>query len=119
MDLPIICTLTEAELQERRRTILAGVRSAVLKIVPLNDGYVFEFASSPQMLERLGYLVGLESQCCRFLNFKIVVDAGSERARLEVTGAPEAKTMIADFFGSEGHEEVRWYVRLFACLLSS
>src|SRR5688572_21069122 len=97
MDLPIVCTLSEAELQERRRTILAEVRDAVLKTTSIHEGYVYEFARTPEILERLARLVALESQCCRFLSFKILVAAGGENAQLEVTGPGQAKAMIADF----------------------
>lgn len=44
-------------------------------------------------------LVALEHQCCRFLTFKILLEAGEGTINLEVTGPPEAKTMIADFLG--------------------
>jgi hypothetical protein len=41
----------------------------------------------------------LERQCCQFLTFKIVVEPGETPLRLEVTGPPKAKPVIADFFG--------------------
>jgi hypothetical protein len=44
-------------------------------------------------------LVDLERQCCAFLTFRIVVAAGKPIC-LEITGPPEAKAVIADFFGS-------------------
>ena len=32
--------------------------------------------------------------------YKLIVEAGRQPIRLEITGAPEAKAVIADFFGS-------------------
>jgi len=40
----------------------------------------------------------MKPQCCRFLTFKIVVEARKLPIRLEVTGKLEAKPIIADFF---------------------
>jgi len=98
MDLPIVCTLTETELQERRQTVLAELRDYVLHTRTLNDGYAYEFAMNAQMIERLSQVVALESQCCRFLNFRIVVEAGSDRVRFEVTGQEGTRELIDYFF---------------------
>jgi len=46
------------------------------------------------------HLIDLERACCPFLTFKLIVVAGQQPVRLEITGAPEAKAVIADFFGS-------------------
>ena len=43
----------------------------------------------------------LEHDCCRFLAFKIIVEPGDSPIQLEVTGPPEAKITIADFFGAQ------------------
>lgn len=99
MEPPILCTLTEAEMRERRRTILDSVRGAALKVTPLPLGYAYRFEPTSQVLAQLSRLVDLERQCCPFLTFRIVVEAGNQPICLEVTGAPEAKGVIADFFG--------------------
>lgn len=97
MDLPIVCTLTEAELRERRRTILDSFRDDVAETVSLPNGYIFKFAPHSEILARLARLVALEQECCRFLSFRIVVEASENPVSLEVTGPPEAKSWIADF----------------------
>jgi hypothetical protein len=100
MDLPVACTLTVAELRARRRTILDSVRRAVLDITPVPDGYSYRFDATSEILSQLARLIDLERQCCAFLTFRIIVEAGQEPICLEITGPPEAKTVIADFFGS-------------------
>jgi hypothetical protein len=100
MDLTVACTLTEAELRERRATILDSVRRAVLDITPLPDGYAYRFEPTSEILSQLTRLVDLERQCCAFLTFRIIVAAGRWPICLEITGPPEAKTVIADSFGS-------------------
>ena len=65
----------------------------------LPDGYAYRFPANSDVLSQLSRLVDLERQCCRFLTFRIVVEAGEQSIRLEVTGPPEARPMIEDFFG--------------------
>jgi len=99
MELPIICTLTEAELRDRRRTVLDSIRGEVIDVAELSDGYVYSFQRDPETLMRLSRLIELEGQCCKFLVFKIVAEPGNGRVRLEITGSPDAKPVIADFLG--------------------
>lgn len=82
-------------MRERRETILDSVRRAGLDVSPLPDGYAYR----SEILSQLARLVDLERQCCLFLTFRITVEAGKPIC-LEVTGPLEAKTVIADFFGS-------------------
>ncbi|HLJ29956.1 MAG TPA: hypothetical protein VKY85_24830 [Candidatus Angelobacter sp.] len=104
MELPIACTLSEAEMRERRQTILDVVRGAALKVTELPLGYAYRFEPTSEVLTHLSQLVDLERQCCQFLTFKILVEAGNQPICFEVTGPPEAKAMIADFFGGARSE---------------
>jgi hypothetical protein len=99
MDLPIVCTLTEAELRERRRTVFESIREVAINATPTPNGYSYCFMPTSDILARLTGLVDLERQCCQFLTFTIVVEP-SQPIRLEVTGPPESMAMIADFFGN-------------------
>jgi len=100
MELPIACTLTESEMRGRRQAMLNSLRSTALDVTSLPLGYAYRFEPTSDVLAHLSHLVDLERQCCRFLTFKIVVEAGNQSICLEVTGPPEAKAVIADFFGS-------------------
>ncbi len=104
MELPIACTLSEAEMRERRQTILDVVRGAALKVTELSLGYAYRFQPTSEVLAHLSWLVDLERQCCPFLTFRIVVEAGNQPICLEVTGPTEAKEVIADFFGGARSE---------------
>jgi len=99
MEPPVACTLTEAELREGHRTILDSVRRAVLDISPLPDGYAYRFEAISDILSQHARLVDLVRQCCAFVMCRIVVDAGRPIC-LEITGLPDAKAIIAGFFGS-------------------
>ena len=99
MELPIACTLTTEELQERRREILEPMRASYKTMEAIPSGYAYTFPGSSETLVKLAQLVDLESQCCKFLTFQIVLGAGDDTIRLEVTGSADAKEAIADFFG--------------------
>jgi hypothetical protein len=94
---PIACTLTEAEMRMRRQMILDSIRPALLSVTPLPAGFAFRFERASEVLAQLGHVVDLERQCCSFLTYKIIVEAGHQPICLEVTGPPEVKVVIADF----------------------
>src|SRR4051812_13313369 len=100
MELPIACTLTEKEFQERRRTILDFIHASATAIDTLTDGFSYTFNSDSETLRDIAHLVDLERQCCQFLTFRIVVEP-REMLRLEVTGPPEAQSIITDYFGDK------------------
>lgn len=97
---PIACTLNDAEMRERRRIILDAFQGAVLDVTSLPLGYAYHFAPTSATLTQIIRLVDLERQCCAFLNFNIIATADNQGACLEVTGPPQAKSVIADLFGA-------------------
>jgi hypothetical protein len=50
-DFPLACTLTDAQLQERRAGVLRRIRAQVQRLKPLDAGYAFEFAADEAVLE--------------------------------------------------------------------
>ena len=99
-DVPIACTLSEAELRERRRMLLESTRKAAVSVTELVSGYAYCFEPTSEMLLDLAGLIDMERDCCPFLTFTLVVSAGRQPIRLEITGTPQAKAVIAEFFGS-------------------
>jgi hypothetical protein len=101
LNLPVACTLTGPELQERRRTVLQQLRSAVVEVMELETGYAYCFPSQPELLDELAKLVGLERQCCPFLTFRITIAADSGPIWLEMTGPEGTKEFLQATFTSE------------------
>ena len=89
MDLPIICTLNEAELKERRDEILDRVKAAIIKTTELPNGYAYEFPYDAETLIILARLVALEHECCRFLTFRISLEAGKEPVTVRIRAERE------------------------------
>jgi hypothetical protein len=96
--LPIACSLTAPELQERRSTVLQKVRRAVIDMKELEDGYSYTFPSTSEWLGELADLVELERQCCPFLQFRITIVANGGPLLLEMTGPEGTKDFLASTF---------------------
>jgi hypothetical protein len=99
MEPPIACTLTSAEMAERRSTILDAFRGAALEVTSVPGGVAYRFPPTTSLLARLFQLVDLERKCCPFLTFRLTIEAGNQPISLEITGPEQAQTIIADFFG--------------------
>ena len=93
-DLPIVCTLTETQLQERRRTILKEIRSMAREVKELPGGYALRFAAGDDELNTLVQVINLERKCCGFLRFTLTVEPEGGPVWMEITGPGEAKSMI-------------------------
>lgn len=97
-NLPIACTLTAAELQQRRGTVLDAVKKSIVEFRELDDGYALSFPTSTESLKELTALVDLERQCCPFLTFRITVEANSGPVWLEITGPDGTKDFLKNTF---------------------
>ena len=98
MSLPIACSLTDSQLQERRRTVLHKVRSAVDEIRELDSGYAYSFPSNGEWLIEVAQLVNLERECCPFLQFAIKVAPDNGPIWLEMTGPEGTKEFLTNTF---------------------
>ncbi len=97
-DLPIACSLTSAELQERRRTVLEKVRRAVVEVRELEDGYAYSFPSEGEWLRELAGLIDLERRCCPFLRFRLIIEMNGGPIWLEMTGPEGTKEFLVNTF---------------------
>jgi hypothetical protein len=98
MSLPIACSLTNSELQERRRGVLHAVRTAVVEVRELENGYAYYFTSDGERLAELAQLIDLERQCCPFLQFRLTVEPDNGPVCLEMAGPEGTKEFLATTF---------------------
>lgn len=96
--LPIACSLTAPELQERRTTVLQKVRRAVKEVRELEDDYAYVFPSASEWLSEVAGLIDLERQCCSFLRFRLTVEENGGSLLLEMTGPEGTKDFLASTF---------------------
>jgi hypothetical protein len=97
-DIPIACTLQPAEMRERAASIDALLDDALLAQHEIDGGLRSSFRVAPDVEQRLHDLVAAESRCCAFLSFA----SGRDRDTLwlDITGAPEARPVIDQFFAA-------------------
>ena len=98
MSLPVACSLTEAELQERRTSVLQKLRPSVVEVKELSEGYAYHFPADDALIAELAQLVSLERRCCPFLRFSITVEPGDGPVWLEMSGPQGTKDFLASVF---------------------
>ena len=87
-ELPIACTLSAAELQERRGGLLPGLLARAVERRAIAGGYRWRFAPSATLLSQLAPVIEAERHCCRFLRFVVEAEPDGGPISLEVTGPP-------------------------------
>jgi hypothetical protein len=97
-DLPIACSLTSPELQERRRAVLEKVGERIVEIKELENGYAYSFAADGNWLKELAAMIDLERQCCPFLKFQLIINPNSAPVWLELTGPDGTKDFLRTTF---------------------
>ena len=97
-NLAIACSLTDAELQQRRQAELSEAKSAMIAVKETENGFVYQFESSSERIAALTNLVQLEHQCCPFLTFRITVEPGDRPVSLEISGPPGTKEFLTALF---------------------
>src|ERR1700755_688089 len=97
-EIPIACTLTDKELQERRAKVLQKVAQSLIEVRELENGFDYRFPAEDAVLQDLITVINLERKCCPFLNFRLNVEAQNEFVSLEVTGGNGTKDMLKSLF---------------------
>ena len=97
-NLAIACSLTDAQLQQRRKAELSEVKAAMIAVKETENGFVYQFESSGERIAALTNLVNLEHECCPFLTFRITVEPGDRPVSLEISGPPGTKEFLAALF---------------------
>jgi len=103
-DLPIACTLQEAELQRRRIDLLERVFARAHESRPVADGYAIRFAADDAALAELLQLIRLERQCCAFMKFRLTVEPADGPVWLELTGPEGTKSFLESTLGLRAKE---------------
>jgi hypothetical protein len=97
-EIPIACSLTDKELQERRKNVLQKTAQSLIEVQELKDGFSYRFPAEDVVLRDLSNLINLERKCCPFLNFRLIVEAQNDFIWLELTGREGTKEMIQTLF---------------------
>ncbi|MEO5893117.1 MAG: hypothetical protein ABIQ31_22900 [Ferruginibacter sp.] len=88
------CKLTNPELQERKKTIIAILQKNIIAKKELENGFAFKFLGTDKMLDELTDFIKTERTCCDFFNFHLSISGDKEEAWLEITGPEGSKDFI-------------------------
>jgi hypothetical protein len=100
-DIPIACSLPDAERRARQATVLAQFKAVVIAGEELPDGYAFRLSADRKSVAAAGELIASERECCPFLTFNLTVQAQSGSIMLCMTGPPGAKEFLRVLFCEE------------------
>ncbi len=97
-NIPIVCTLNDAEFREREQVVLRKIEDLVLTAEETGSGFIFCFPPDDASFAALNEFIVLERRCCPFLDFKMTVPRGEGDILLELSGPDGAKEFIAANF---------------------
>jgi hypothetical protein len=89
----IACKLSTPELQQRKATVIAGMRRQILERSTLEDGIAFKFNGTDQMLDELLAFIKTERACCSFFSFTLSIE--SHHVWLTICGPEGVNVFIA------------------------
>ena len=100
-NIPVACTLTADELQERGQEI-SGLFDHVTEVKELADGYAFAFPGGDDQARVLLDFIVAERACCQFFTFDLQFPAPHEAIWLQVRGeTAEVKEIIHATFAAQ------------------
>jgi hypothetical protein len=93
--LPIVCTLKPGELEARRDGLLTGLMAKASAQEQIPGGFRWRFDPDANLAQEVGAVIDAEHQCCRFLQFQLLVEPGDGPMWLEVTGPPGTEDFLS------------------------
>ena len=88
------CKLTSPEFSQRKATVIADLKSMMIKKKELKDGYAYKFSGSDDVVAKLNEFIKTESECCDFFKFKLTISNNKSQAWLHITGEKGVKEFI-------------------------
>lgn len=90
----LTCKLTTPELQQRKNTVIAELKSQVLEKIETDLGFKYKFEGSDKMLDQLNSFIKTERLCCEFFVFNLTASSDTKFAWLELSGPEGTKDFI-------------------------
>lgn len=93
-EIPVTCTLSNAELREREATLLAQFKLVVTAAQEIDEGYLFHLPGHKECLALAARILSAERECCPFLKFELTAEPNQGPLTLRVTGPVGVKEFI-------------------------
>jgi hypothetical protein len=98
-NISVACKLTTAELQERKRTVIAELKKLVVSRTETSDGVLYSFRDSDDTLDLLTNFIKTERLCCPFFIFNLIVGQEEGLISLQLSGPHGTKDFITTEIG--------------------
>src|SRR5258708_29611164 len=95
----LTCKLTTPELRERKRTVIAELKSSLLERIETDNGVKYKFENSDKMIDLVSSFIKTERLCCDFFDFSLAISPETGFMWLELSGPKGTKEFIADEIG--------------------
>jgi len=105
---PIACSLTTGELRNREATLLALLRSAVLEIEELQEGFAVRLPGDSKSIRLTAELIVAERECCPFLTFEISALPNMGPVIVRVVGPAATKEFLRTILCKPDTSTQRW-----------
>ena len=92
------CKLSSPELQKRKSTVIAQLKSIIIEKVELSNGFSSKFRNTDATIDLLVNFIKSERECCDFFNFNMFVSR-DQYILMDISGAEGIKTFIHDEIG--------------------
>ena len=97
-NVPVVCSLSDAQFRVHEEALLAQFRSAVTAIEELPDGYAFSLPGDKSSIAVTAQLIAAERECCPFMAFELVAPPNMGPVLLRVTGPCGTKDFLKTVF---------------------
>lgn len=95
----LTCKLTTTELQERKRTVIAELKTLVNERKEDTNSVSYKFESTDKNIDLISNFIKTERLCCDFFEFTLDVKSASEFMWLKLSGAEGVTEFIREEIG--------------------
>jgi len=94
MKATLSCKLTSSDLQERRLTVIAELKKNLVSKNETDNGYIYTFKDSDEMINQLVEFIKTERLCCNFFTFRLKIGEEPGIVALRLSGPDGTKEFI-------------------------
>ncbi|MFK8008499.1 MAG: hypothetical protein AB8H03_19225 [Saprospiraceae bacterium] len=91
------CSLTDAELIDRKLELKTKIFSKLKKKVELDDGFVYYFDDEKELAAIITEFMLKEKDCCSFFKFDISILPFEKGIAFQISGSKGVKDLLVDF----------------------
>jgi len=92
------CKLSSPELQKRKSTVIAQLKSIIVEKMELTNGFSYKFKNTDATIGLLADFIKTERECCDFFNFNLFVSR-DQYILMDISGQPGIKDFIHNEIG--------------------